>query len=488
MTLLKTPEIRRLESRFTSLFERTFLKAIKGKTAPSYLKSVKTQFKSKTFQVQVDKIIDDIYLQSIKHTDKQLKKESFASIITNVTTYNQRYLSAAAKPLPITEEAVKQAAGLSKEVTESVVRVLKDDGIYLEHPDKLEKRVRDLWDGEKYRAKRFTRTFVADVAVNTELWRYQDAGLEDMQFYAKIDEKTSDQCRMLHGTIFKTDSKEARMYRPPCHHHCRSSIIPVPITMKVDPQMRFENRDFSRQMDQEFNLLDDRTDKDLIEKTFSDIDTFNEKYRIDQFILDEDLEARLQKLNVQVLSELPKEKVTTKKIPKSTLELSNVESTVQNYEKDLIKLKKEKAMSFDKNGNIIFEKNGEKAQVAFTKDELEKIRGSIFTHNHPGGGSFSDSDLKFACNLNLQEVRAAGKNGVYMARMKDGSQFPSKLSSTIQNKFNASNKKIFDESMIKINKGELTQNKYLKYKWHWVWEDVFKDMPEIEYKIIKLSK
>lgn len=78
--------------------------------------------------------------------------------------------------------------------------------------------------------------------------------------------------------------------------------------MKIDPKMRIEVRDFNQPMDQDFNFLDNRIDKDLIKKIFSDIDKFNEKYRIDQFILDEDLEARLQKLNIKILSELPKEK------------------------------------------------------------------------------------------------------------------------------------------------------------------------------------
>jgi|GEM_PF-1496646 len=302
--LLNTSRIRKIESRFLSLFSRTFLKGVKGKPAPSYLKSVRTQFKTKTFQAQVDKIIDDIYLQSIKYTDSQVNEQLSASLRGERRKVK---VSASKKPLPITEEAVKQAVGLSEEVTESITRILKDDGIYLEHPDTLEQRVRNLWGRQKYRARRFTRTFVADVATNTELWRYQDSGIEDLQFYAKIDEKTSDQCRMFHGTIFKVSSPEARRYRPPLHFHCRSDIIPVPITQKVDPNMRFETRDFSRQMDQDFNPLDGQVDIDYIEKTFVDINYFRDEYSIDQFILDEDLEARLQKLNVKVLSEPPGE-------------------------------------------------------------------------------------------------------------------------------------------------------------------------------------
>lgn len=215
--LLKTHEIRRIESRFLSLFERTFLKGIKGKPAPSYLKSVKTQFKSKTFQIQVDKIIDSIYRHTIEHTDSQLDKQASASLRGE---RRGMFVSAAAKPLPITEEVARQAAGLSQDIVESIVRILKDDGLYLEHPDELERHVRDLWGGEKHRAVRFARTFTADIATNTELWRYQDAGIEELQFYAKLDDRTSPQCQALHGTIIQTNSKEASLFRPPLHHHC----------------------------------------------------------------------------------------------------------------------------------------------------------------------------------------------------------------------------------------------------------------------------
>ncbi len=308
--LLRSPEILQLESDFLSLFERTFLKGIKGKPATAYMKTVPAQFKSKTFLVQVDKIIDNIYRKAIKLTDKRIKNTNNVSVITNKFSNNRftaesvyNYRSAAvSKPLPITEEAVRQALFLAKEVTESIVRILKDEGIYLEHPDTLEKRVRDLWGGKKYRAVRFTRTFTAEVAVNTALYRYQQLDM-DLQFYAKLDDKTSPQCRMLHGTIFKANSPEARKYRCPLHFYCRSDLLPVPITRNVDPEMRFENRDFSRPMDQKFNLLDDQIDKNFVEKTFDSINNFRDKYSIDQFILDEDVEDRLMRLNIKIDTE-----------------------------------------------------------------------------------------------------------------------------------------------------------------------------------------
>ncbi|AAM07174.1 TPA: phage head morphogenesis protein [Methanosarcina acetivorans] len=464
--LLDSSEIRKLETSFLLLFEKTLFKGIKGRPAHSYLRSVKTQFKSKTFQVQIDRIINDVYLRSIDYTDKRL------GIKKKKASKSASFSAAAAKPLPITEEAVRQASSLSKEVTESVIRILKDDGLYLEHPNKLEKRVRDIWGNQKHKAIRFTRTFTADVATNTELWRYQDSGIDDLQFYAKIDDKTSPQCRMLHGTIFRADSPEVRRYRPPLHFHCRSDLIPVPVTRKVDPKMRFENRNFSRSMDQKFNPLDDRVDKDLIDKTFEDIDTFNEKYRIDQFILDEDLEARLQKLNVQVLTELPSGK--------------SRESIIRDYEVDIKKRKTEKAILFDEKGNILLEKTGGVDYVSFTDEEVKLFEGTFMTHNHPRSSSFSMQDISLACRSKLKEIRAAGKFRTYIMKAKNGENlYPDLWYKKISDVYEYHNSEVRREFLRKIDNGELSIEDAELLHSHEVWTRAAKDISDLDYSYIE---
>lgn len=488
--LLNSPEIRKLETSFLLLFERTLFKGIKGRPAPSYLKAVPTQFKSKTFLKQVDKIIDEIYLQSIKFTNKRIKKNSSASVIKKNDSiksnskegelYNHRYAAAALKSLPITEEAVRQASGLAKEVTESTVRILKDDGIYLEHPDKLEKRIRDLWGGQKYKAVRFTRTFIADVATNTALYRYSQTDM-DLQFYAKLDDKTSPQCRMLHGTIFKANSQEAKQYRPPTHPHCRSDLIPVPITRNVDPKMRFENRDFSRPMDQKFDPLNNQVDKNLVKKTFKDIGKFNEKYRIDQFILDEDVEARLMKLNVRIETELPKIQTKTKIKPEKT-----TEKIIRDFEAKIKARKTEKAYVFDANGNILLEKGGTKNKVSFTNEEVKQFKGAILTHNHPGASSFSMQDIQTACMNFVKEIRATGTFRTYVMRMKDGSNlYPDLWKDKIRNAYMLHNAEVRRDFMSRINKGKLSIQDAELLHFHEVWTRTAKDILGLDYSFIE---
>jgi SPP1 gp7 family putative phage head morphogenesis protein len=296
-TLLNTVKIRKLESRFDALIERTFFNGVEGQQAKDYKKQVKVSFKSKTFEKQVDKIIDDIYLVSINFTDKQIKKALKATVPMSASTRGL-YSEGDNSPLPITEEAVRQSEELADEVVESIVRTLEKNMLYEESPAKLAKIVKDLWGGEKYRATRFVRTFTADIATATSLDRYKRQEIEEYQYYAKIDEKTSPTCRALHGTVFKVDSKEASIYTPPKHFHCRSCILPITVFTEVDPKWRYENRDFTKQMDQQFNFLDTEVDKEVIEKVFENINTFNEKYRIAKWIFDEDIEKRYVKLGV----------------------------------------------------------------------------------------------------------------------------------------------------------------------------------------------
>jgi SPP1 gp7 family putative phage head morphogenesis protein len=228
--LADTEAMRKIEGRFLNLFSRTFLKGAVGRPGPQIQSSVKTQFSSQTYQAQVDKIIDDIYIESVDYVDNKIEAldlgtgkkggSAQAARLLSKPSPGQRRAAAKKKPLPITEEAVKASKELSAEVSESIIRILKEEAIYEIHPNQLANRIKDLWGGSKYKATRFTRTFTADVSQNTAVHRYADMGIPELQFYAEIDDKTTDQCKTFHGTIIRTDSNDIGKFRPPLHHHC----------------------------------------------------------------------------------------------------------------------------------------------------------------------------------------------------------------------------------------------------------------------------
>lgn len=59
-------------------------------------------------------------------------------------------------------------------------------------------------------------------------------------------------------------------------------------------------------------------------------------------------------------------------------------------------------------GEILGTKDGEAMSIMFTPAEMSRMVGSVFTHNHPTGRSFSNADLVLAVSVQLGEMRAIG--------------------------------------------------------------------------------
>jgi SPP1 gp7 family putative phage head morphogenesis protein len=293
MSLLSSPKIVQAENRLILLLDRTMERAFALKTMDyerELVRNVRREFGSKTYVKQLDTIITEIIKQSLLYADNQMKRISAAAI-------EESYV--------LTEEAVKLSTGLAENIVGSIIQMLKDEAIYTTHPTHLGKRIEDLWEGERYKAVRFARTFTADIATNTTVYRYRQRGVEYVEFDAELDDRTSDQCRALHGTIFSTDSDSLDLYRPPLHHHFRSGLKPVSIAREINPAAEFKNRDFRHHMDQKGVFLKELADEKVVEKALENIDKFNEKYRISRFILDKDIEKRLMMeggLNVSIQS------------------------------------------------------------------------------------------------------------------------------------------------------------------------------------------
>lgn len=71
----------------------------------------------------------------------------------------------------------------------------------------------------------------------------------------------------------------------------------------------------------------------------------------------------------------------------------------------------ESAAVVDKNGDALFFKDGEKAQVVFTPDETAKMKGNSLTHNHPRGSILSIPDVGTMVGADLEEIRATTSEG-----------------------------------------------------------------------------
>lgn len=97
-------------------------------------------------------------------------------------------------------------------------------------------------------------------------------------------------------------------------------------------------------------------------------------------------------------------------------------------EKVLSGRQRETAVIYDSKGKVLFQKRGSENEVRFTIAEFMRLKGSIITHNHPSGASFSYTDIKLLRRSRAQEIRAATESGVYY--MRQPARWDSRISST----------------------------------------------------------
>ncbi|MRX08411.1 hypothetical protein GJ697_11245 [Pseudoduganella sp. FT25W] len=75
---------------------------------------------------------------------------------------------------------------------------------------------------------------------------------------------------------------------------------------------------------------------------------------------------------------------------------------------------------FDAKGVIILAKQGLQSSVGFTLVELQRVNGTLFSHNHPSGHSFSAGDIVLSSECKLVELRAVSPDWRHFMRFKNG--------------------------------------------------------------------
>ncbi|HOH54419.1 MAG TPA: minor capsid protein, partial [Fervidobacterium sp.] len=98
-------------------------------------------------------------------------------------------------------------------------------------------------DSFAHRTGNVARTLVNDIYNYAVIQSYIETGTNYFQFQAVIDNRTSDICRMLNGSIFP--ASEAQHYRPPLHYRCRSRLIALQGNTVRNTDMLYENRNFT---------------------------------------------------------------------------------------------------------------------------------------------------------------------------------------------------------------------------------------------------
>ena len=78
-----------------------------------------------------------------------------------------------------------------------------------------------------FEARRLVRTETTCVANMAELYGYKELDIDEYEFSACLDSRTSDLCRELDGKVFKRNSAQTGVNLPPMHPFCRSTTLPV---------------------------------------------------------------------------------------------------------------------------------------------------------------------------------------------------------------------------------------------------------------------
>ena len=142
-----------------------------------------------------------------------------ASPLGDLVTYEDPRIKKATQAVIF---GLKDSLGNHKNEIQATMRAGFEKG---ESIPKLAKRVERYFDTNRAASTRFARTATNDIYNRAHIDRYEDSGVVDgVQFSAHIDDRTSDICQMLNGTIWALGDKDIQV--PPMHFSCRSRLVP----------------------------------------------------------------------------------------------------------------------------------------------------------------------------------------------------------------------------------------------------------------------
>tara|TARA_R100001443_G_scaffold81301_1_gene88167 strand:- start:756 stop:1637 length:882 start_codon:yes stop_codon:yes gene_type:complete len=122
------------------------------------------------------------------------------------------------------------------------------------------------------------------------------------------------------------------------------------------------------------------------------------------------------------------QKIIDEKLTKLKSKKDILYSKVLTAEESIKNNKKESFFAYNKNGDVIFQKKGTESHVGFSNFDLLDMKANgveVLTHNHPiifnvKNATFSYQDISLAMKYDIPEIRAVGKDKVYIFRQSKG--------------------------------------------------------------------
>ena len=91
----------------------------------------------------------------------------------------------------------------------------------------LSDRIQNRFEADRKNTERLVRTELNHALNETTKLSYEEAEIEEYEYLAEIDGRTSDICRELNGQKFKMKDAKVGVNYPPMHPYCRSTTVPV---------------------------------------------------------------------------------------------------------------------------------------------------------------------------------------------------------------------------------------------------------------------
>lgn len=124
-----------------------------------------------------------------------------------------------------------------------------------------------------------------------------------------------------------------------------------------------------------------------------------------------------------------------------------------------------------KTGDMLINRTDNAARsVGVPKEQLPLLRNAVVTHNHPGGSSFSNSDIGTAIQFNLAEIRAVGREYDYALKRPDtGWPDQTQVLATARRVL----REIASEQLIRAARGEISSRQAGQVISHQMWVSTF---------------
>lgn len=321
-------------------------------------------------------------------------------------------------------------------------------------------------------AEAIARTGVNFIANRGHLATYQENAdiLKGLEFTATLDNRTTEICMALDGTILDAEKPDQNKV-PPRHWRCRSILTPIVdwegLGIEPPPEGMRASADGPVPSSTKYEDW-------LRGRPPGEQDEILGPTRAQLF--------RDGKLDLKALITRDQQVVTVKELEAKLKDAGGPVSrqkfaSIVTAEEDAIRgAPIEHATAFNPTtGEVVLRKTtGQRSRVSFTPAELALMPDTVLTHNHPSSSSFSPADVAFMIVNDLAEIRAVGTRYSYRLIRPDGGWEPL---TDVRLRQRRAEDPVWEDLMVRVARGEISRAEASVQFYHEVWSRVFRGTP-----------